>query len=187
MKASTKRRVGMALVTGATAAGLVAGTGPASAQKDYTNPTGPRTIKIVMKGKDPRFKGPKTISKGAKLTIVNKTKAKKIGPHTFTLIKKGSLPKGKKEIKKCEKFELAVCAAVLKAHKANPDTGEVKKPDVDKGKKGWDKSFGKKGDTWFSPDKGTKETRKASAARGKTLYYFCAVHPFMQGKIKVVE
>ena len=47
------------------------------------------------------------------------------------------------------------------------------------------KSFGKKGDSWFTPDKGTKQSRKVSAKAGKTLYFFCAVHPFMQGKIKV--
>ncbi|MEA2246477.1 MAG: hypothetical protein QOH46_1006, partial [Solirubrobacteraceae bacterium] len=87
MQVSTKRRIGLALVTGATTVGLVAGSGPASAQ--YNVGTGPKTIKIVMKGKNPTFKGPKRISRGEKLTIVNKTKPKKIGPHTFTLIKKG--------------------------------------------------------------------------------------------------
>jgi hypothetical protein len=186
MQASTKRRIGLALVTGATTAGLVAGPGPASAQKDYTNPTGPRTIKIVMKGKDPLFKGPKTISKGAKLTIVNTTKAKKIGPHTFTLVKKGLLPKTPKQMKKCANNKTKLCQNIAKAHKFTPPE-TIKKPNVDVGKKGWDKSFGKKGDTWFTPDKGTKETRKVTAKVGTTIHYMCAVHPFMQGKIKVVR
>jgi plastocyanin len=66
---------------------------------------------------------------------------------------------------------------------------KIHKPKVDVGKTGWDKSFGKTGDSWFTGEKrkGTKNTRKVSAAVGTTLYFMCAVHPGMQGKIKVVE
>ena len=183
MKASTKRRSGLALVAGATAVGLIASAGPASAQ--YNIGTGPRTIQIVMKGKEPMFKAPKTISAGAKLTIVNKTAASKIGPHTFSLVVKSRLPKNAKQVKACGNLKL-VCGDIAKAHKfAPPET--INKPTVDVGKKGWDKSFGKTGDSWFTPNKGTKQARVVSAKAGTTLYFMCAVHPFMQGKIKVVK
>jgi hypothetical protein len=184
MRASTKRRAALAIVTGATAAGLVVGSGPASAQYDVG--TGPKTIKIVMKGKNPVFKAPRRISAGQKLTIVNKTKAQKIGPHTFTLVKKALLPRTPKQIKKCANGKTKLCKNVSKAHKFTPPE-TIRKPNVDVGKTGWDKSFGKRGDTWFTPDRGTRERRKVSARAGKTLYFFCAVHPFMQGKIKVVD
>ena len=185
MRPHNQRRLGMALVTGATAVGLVAASGPASAQ--YTPGTGPKTITIKQKGKRPYFDAPNRISRGAKLTIVNQTKPKKIGPHTFSLVQKNLLPKGKKERKAC--FNNNICFTIAIAHEFDPKTEKVHKKVVEVGKKGWDKSFGKKGDSWFTGEKrkGTKTSRKVSAPVGTTLYFMCAVHPGMQGKIKVVE
>jgi hypothetical protein len=184
MQASSIRRAGAALVAvGAVAAVGVSGT----AQAQYDIGTGPETIQIKMNGKRPLFKGPKTISRGEVLTIKNKTSPKKIGPHTFTLFKASSLPKGKKEIKACEKIQTPVCARAVKAHKVNLKTGEVHKPNVDVGKKGWDKSYGKKGDSWVTQAKGESKGRNVVAPVGTTLRYICLVHPFMQGKIKVVD
>ena len=58
---------------------------------------------------------------------------------------------------------------------------------MDRGKKGWDKEFTKtkKGDSWFTDQRGATETRKVKADVGKTLGYFCVVHPFMRGKLEV--
>ena len=64
---------------------------------------------------------------------------------------------------------------------------EVNRPKIEVGSKGWDQSFGKIGDSWYTEIQGAHNTRKVSANDGKTLYYFCLVHPFMQGKIKVVK
>ena len=61
------------------------------------------------------------------------------------------------------------------------------RPVVDSGKTGWDKSFGKKGDSWFAEAKGDKHSRKVTAKVGTTLTYFCAIHPNMVGKIKVIS
>jgi plastocyanin len=177
--------VGVALVTGATVVGVAAGSGPASAQ--YTDGTGPRTINIEQKGKRLFFDYPKTISKGQRLTIVNRTNPKKVGPHTFSLVLKPNLPKSKKERKSC--FDGSICFLIAMAHKFDPKTEKVHKKVVEVGRKGWDTSFGKKGDSWFTGEKkkGTRTSRKVSAAAGTTLYFMCAVHPGMQGKIKVVE
>jgi hypothetical protein len=146
-------------------------------------------MKVEGKGKnaDLFFKGPKEVEKGTKLEIVNKTSPSKVGPHTFTLIKQNRLPSTKQEIKDCEKIKLAVCVNAFKAHEVDPMTFEVNRPKVEVGTKGWDKSFGKTGDSWFTDAAGDHNTRKVSANDGKTLYYFCLVHPFMQGKIKVVK
>lgn len=144
-------------------------------------------IKMEIQGRNLLFKGPKRIERGAKLEVVNKTLPSKVGPHTFTLIKKNRMPVTKHEQKQCEKVQLAVCVNIVKAHKANPKTGVVKKPKVEVGRKGWDKSFGRTGDSVFLDAQGAHSTRRVSANAGTTLYYFCAVHPFMQGKIKVVK
>ncbi len=184
MKVHTKRRLGMALITGAGAVGFATGSGPASAQ-DYDVGTGPQKITMQLKGKRPVFKGPKRVSEGARLTIVNKTAPRKIGPHTFSLVKKGELPKTKKERKSC--FEGNICFTIAMAHRFDPETERINRPKVEVGGKGWNKSFGKKGDSWYTETKGEKTGRRVTAAAGKTLYYLCAVHPGMQGKIRVVK
>ena len=75
----------------------------------------------------------------------------------------------------------------MKAHKVNFKTGAVGKPIVDPGKTGWDKSYGKKGDSSVLEAKGASDTRRVSAKAGTKLYYICLVHPFMHGSFKVVR
>jgi len=142
------------------------------------------TITMAVDGKDFVFEGPRSVESGAKLEIVNDTKPKKVGPHTFSLVKKGALPETKADAKKCEQFK-GVCGKVAQAHEVNPETFEIGAPDVDVAKKGWDASFGKEGDTWYTETEGEDTVRKVSAEPGSKLYYLCVVHPFMQGKIKV--
>jgi hypothetical protein len=147
------------------------------------------TAKITMEkdGRNLLFAGPETVEKGAKLKIENLTSPRKVGPHTFTLVKKGALPSSRNEFKKCARFELPVCAKILKAHEVDPKTFEVGKAEVDNGKKGWDAAFSRarKGDSWYTERKNDTDARKVSADQGKTLHFFCLIHPDMQGKIKV--
>ena len=91
-------------------------------------------------------------------------------------------------MKKCAKIKLPVCMNVFKAHDVSKKF-VVRKPNVDKGLEGWDTSFNDevKGDTWFTETKGESETRAVTAAPGSTLYYFCLVHPEMQGAIGVTS
>jgi hypothetical protein len=143
-------------------------------------------IKMKLDNEGLRFKGPDKIHKGDKLEIKNTTDPQQIGPHTFTLVKKKLLPTTQREGKKC--FDRHhICRRVLKAHKVNFQTGEAKKPVIDKGKNGWDKSWSKKhgGDSWLTDAKGDTHVRRIKADAGRTLYYMCTVHPEMQGKIKV--
>jgi hypothetical protein len=147
------------------------------------------TAKITMEkdGRNLFFNGPETVEKGSKLKIENLTSPRKVGPHTFTLVKKGALPTSRREIKKCGSVELPVCLKTLEAHETDPKTFEVGKADVENGKKGWDAAFSSRraGDSWYTEKKGDSESRKVSAGDGKRLYFFCVVHPEMAGKIKV--
>lgn len=186
--ASTRKLLFALVAAGALClAAILAFTGSASAK--HQKGSGDAEIKMVFKKGDkaPSFKGDESVEAGQKLEIVNTSNPKDIGPHTFTLVTRKDLPATKNQMKKCGKFQLEVCQRVLRVQRANPMTGEVKKPNVDKGKKGWDRRFGFTGDTWFTQEKGDSESRKVSAKAGTTLYYFCVVHPEMNGKIKVVK
>ena len=145
------------------------------------------TITIVSDGKDLLFQGPRKVSSGSKLSVINATDPKKVGPHTFSLFEKELVPKGKEEIKDCFKFKSEVCLDVAKAHKVDFKKESVGKPDVDHGKKGWDSAFGSKGDTWFTFEETEEVERKVSAKPGERLFYVCVIHPDMQGKLKVVK
>lgn len=186
MRVTHLRRIGALAAVSAVGIGAVTSVGASAAGKQTDEPTA-ATITMVSNGKNLEFQGPRTVSAGAKLQIVNATDPSKVGPHTFTLVDKDLVPKSKQDIKDCFKLKLEVCTDVLNAHKVNIKTEKIGKPVVDVGAKGWDTSFGKKGDTWFSLEEGETHDRQVTAKPGDTLYYFCAIHPFMQGKIKVVK
>lgn len=149
-------------------------------------------IKMVLKRKDLSFRGPKTVRQGQELQIVNNTSPRKVGPHTFSLVQKRLLPSIRKnELKtgtNC--FTRGVCGEIAFSHEYDPSTNRVGKPVVEVGTRGWDRHFvlnKRFGDSWYTDEKHTRNTRKVSAQPGTTLFYICAVHPWMQGKIKVVK
>ncbi len=185
MKNLSIKRAGAAIaVTGLASVGTIGGSATAAAGDAVPRAATP-TIDMVQRGHSLGFSGPRRISSGATLAIVNTTDPAKVGPHTFTLIRKGKLPKTEKQMKRCEQAK-GVCKDIARAHKFEPpDT--INRPDVDVGKSGWDRSFGKRGDSWFTPTEGEQTSRVVAAKPGTTLYYFCAIHPFMTGKIKVVR
>jgi hypothetical protein len=143
---------------------------------------------ITIKGKTDhglRFGGDNEVKAGKNLKIVNDTNPKKVGPHTFTLAVKKDLPQKPKEFDACfAPHEL--CGTVGRAHKIDFEAETIGKINVESGKDGWDKLFEPDvfGDSHFF---GGPETykRKVTAKAGTTLTYFCLVHPFMQGSIKV--
>jgi plastocyanin len=180
--------VGLAVVAALCLAAILFASGNASAKPHPK--AGNAEIDAVAQGKNLLFEGDSTVEAGQKLTIVNKTNPKKVGPHTFTLVQKADRPSGKNQIKKCENIKLKICKRVFRAHKVGPPPDfPIGKPTVDNGKKGWDLAFNNKrnGDSWVTVAKNEKQSRKVTAKAGRTLYYFCLVHPFMQGKIKVVK
>ena len=117
------------------------------------------------------------IKSGATVTLRDKSEDNQ--PHSLSLIKK--LPKTPAQIMGCE-----ACGPLMAAHEANPETGAVGKPVVEAGAEGFDTGGDKTaaGDSIYLPPKG-KVTFKVTAAKGSTLNFVCAVHPWMLGSIKV--
>jgi hypothetical protein len=162
--------------------GLAAGSA-STASASATVPT--ISIKMV-KGKMGFF-GPKTVVAGEELRIVNQTNSKMVGPHTFALVTKGSLPKTSKARQLC--FTKGhICLAIAEWQGFNKKE-EVTINPAEAGAAGWDTmgSVTKPGDSWFTGTKpGASFEQVVSAAPGTTLYFMCAIHPWMQGSIKVL-
>ncbi len=121
------------------------------------------------------------VKSGGTITIVNL--AASDGPHTFSVVKKSDLPRTAKQIEACK-----ICVTLAKDHGATP--GSNKPPRflfVDNGK-GTNKppNVDRPIDSAFiAPKQGAKVTLKVTAKPGTTLYFICAVHPWMQAKLVV--
>jgi hypothetical protein len=158
---------------GLLAAGVVGLTGSAAAEQARGGGGG-STIAMKLDGRDLVFDGPKAIERNTRLTILNKTKPSQVGPHTFTLVRKGKKP----------------FSRILQAHEVGPPPEQkVGRRIVEAGKKGWNRAFTKdqNGDSWFTDERGAKHTRNVTAKVGRTLRFYCAVHPFMKGKFEVTR
>lgn len=150
-------------------------------------PTGvTQQVKIELTKGKLKFVGPEAVTVGDQLEIVNETNPKQVGPHTFSLVTKGSLPKTPKARKNCFTPK-HICLAVAIWHGFNPKNEQITKNPAKAGPAGWSTagSASKKGDSWFTEKKGEAFSQEVTAAAGSTLYYLCAVHPWMQGKVDV--
>ncbi len=180
------------LVAIAAAAALVlAAFGPGLAGADVA-PTGTTdTIYIKeVKGKL-KFEAPASVHQGDELTVLSETDPKKVGPHTFSLVTQGSVPQTPNARKNCFTPK-HICMAVAKWHGFNPKTEKITTNPAKAGPEGWSTlgSNTKKGDSWFTGEtkKGTSLTQQVTAdpATTPTLYFFCAIHPWMHGKTTVL-
>ena len=165
-------------------------SGAAGAAETPAPATGKSVIDMVLKGKKLAFEGPESVYAGEQLEIVNETNPHQVGPHTFSLVEKGTLPKSKSAQKSC--FTPGhICMSIAKWHGFNPKTEKITVNPVEAGPKGWStagNNSGKKGDSWFTGEakKGTHFSEEVTAKAGTTLYFVCAVHPWMQGSVKVL-
>lgn len=169
------------------AAGGIASAG-AAAKKNEIRVVGGTVFKAGKFVKDDvRFTpADLTVKSGATVTLVNK--GTDPAPHTISFVTKRFLPKS---------FEAPATGPLLEAHQVDPANEEAPPAvlKVDNGVAAADQSAPlevdslgtdkKAGDSeFFGPD--TKKLRfKVTAAKGAKLFYFCAVHPWMQGKITV--
>ena len=126
--------------------------------------------------------GTVTVKSGASITFkFGDTKA--MEPHTLTIVKQSELPTKASQIDNCRACE-RYATGHLENPKAPPDD---KNPIVhwvlNKGRPGLDVP----GDSVAiqQPGRHKSITVKVSAPAGTTLYFVCAVHPWMQGKIIV--
>jgi hypothetical protein len=117
------------------------------------------------------------VKKGGTVNLVDKTKA----PHSFSIVKKRQVPGTARAVDGC--FEKGPCGKLAVEHGAiNPDTGEEQDPTtplVNAGKAG----FNQPGDSVLIPPGGKT---KVKVTGSQDLYFICAIHPWMQGKIDVV-
>jgi hypothetical protein len=136
-----------------------------------------------------RFVAPKTIVNGEDLEVVNQTNPHRVGPHTFSLVTKASLPKTAKARQLCFTPK-HICKAIASWHGVKGN-GPVKKNPVI-GPNGWSTlgSVTDTGDSWFTGEKpGTSISRPTSfdtSAGATRIYFLCAIHPWMQGTINVL-
>ena len=121
-----------------------------------------------------------SVQTGGRITLVDKTMA----PHSFSVVKRGQVPANLRQMDAC--FGKGPCDDLAIAHGAiNPDTGEEQDPTtplVNVGKDG----FNTPGDSVLIPP-GGKTSVKVSAPAGSTLNMICAIHPWMQDKVKVAK
>jgi hypothetical protein len=149
---------------------------------------GPANTVYMKAGKGGlRFEAPKTIVSGEELEVLNQTNPKQVGPHTFSLVTKGSIPKTPKARQTCFTPK-HICMAIAHWHGTN-GKGPITKNPVKAGAEGWDTlgSITKTGDSWFTGSKpNTSIVQKVTAAAGTTIYFMCAIHPWMHGSIEVL-
>jgi hypothetical protein len=138
-----------------------------------------------------KFVAPASVRVGDDLTFLSETDPKKVGPHTFSLVTKGSLPKTSNARKNCFTPK-HICMSIAKWHGFSPKTEKIKINPVKAGPEGWSTlgSNSKTGDSWFSGEtkKGTSITQQVTAdpTTTPTIYFLCAVHPWMQAKTTVL-
>jgi hypothetical protein len=105
-------------------------------------------------------------------------------PHTITVVSVKDLPKTSAQINNC-----TICNETAAGHLKNPKappgpTNDIAHWIVDKGKPGLDEA----GDSIaIEGAKHKSISIKVTAPAGTVLHFICAVHPWMQGTIKVIN
>jgi hypothetical protein len=166
---------------------VVVGPGLAGAETAPT-PTGTTAVIHIEEVKGAlKFVAPPTVTAGDQLEIVNETNPKKVGPHTFSLVTKGSLPKTVGARKNCFTPN-HICLSIAKWQGVK---GENSPPTINPSKagaEGWSTmgTLKKTGDSWFTGVKPGAKFSQIVSSTPQTIYFMCAIHPWMQGKITVL-
>jgi plastocyanin len=107
------------------------------------------------------------------------------GPHTLTIVNKKDLPRTAGAAFNCK-----ICEKLGKAHGADPNSEAPPKfqfLENGVGENGTPPNLDRPGDSgvFMTNKKGEKISFKVTAKKGKTLYFMCLIHPWMQGRIVV--
>src|ERR1700754_581289 len=150
-------------------------------------PTG-KTVRIEVRevaGKL-RFVGPATVTAGDELVIVNRTDPQRLGPVTFSLVRRGYLPKTKHAQAVC--FPPGrICWSIAEWQGVHGEGTPTINP-AEAGEPGWDTmgANGVAGDSWFSgTEAGGRFGQEVTAKPGTRLWFMDAIHPWLRGTIKV--
>jgi hypothetical protein len=179
------------LLAGASVLAIATGAGAAIAQG--ASAPSKTTIKVSQKFamKPNRYiqdglrwdKDEYTVKSGGTLHVVNT--AADEGPHTFSVVAEKDLPKtAAQAIQKCKP-----CEKLGAAHGADPNSdappkfpflengvGQATPPSVDRAGDSGITGSGKKGEFI---------DLKVTAKKGKTLYFMCLIHPWMEAQVRV--
>jgi hypothetical protein len=122
------------------------------------------------------------VRSGGTITITNKAQD---GPHTFTIVNRKDLPRTTKQMNQCQ-----VCLKIATDYGVDPTSNSDAPPAhmylEDGVAQDAPANFDKPGDSVFvGPAPGDKATAKITAKKGSTLYFMCAIHPWMQAKVIV--
>lgn len=98
-------------------------------------------------------------------------------PHTVTIVRRSNLPTSIEELDACFGPK-GPCSAALRRHGRGKDRKNI--VENRNSKRGLDKP---RDSRWIGVN--DEFTAKITARPGKTLYYLCALHPWMQGSIEV--
>jgi hypothetical protein len=180
---SLSRAVLLAIV----ALGLGAGSA-AAAPAPIPAPTGDTvTIAVEEVAGKLAFVGPGTVVEGDELEVVDKTNPQKVGPVTFSLVRRGYPPKTKHAQAIC--FTPGhICWAIAEWQGVHGEGVPTINP-AEAGLPGWD-TMGTKtapGDSWYSgTERGGRFAQEVTAKAGTRLWFMDAIHPWLRGTIKVV-
>ena len=118
-------------------------------------------------------------------TLTFEYEKKTMEPHTLTIVKQGDLPKTGAQVENCSACQ-KLATGHLKNPKAEPGpSNPIVHWTLNKGKPGLDRVGDSIAIDSTAKPAHTKNSIKVTAKAGTTLYFLCAVHPWMQGKIVV--
>ena len=179
-------RLPLTLAAAGALAAAAIGTSTASADKATTAQSNAATLTVVggptvrpgvSVTDNQRFnKRVFSIASGGTLTIRNRARSQ--DPHTFSLVGRTQQPKTANRLNSC--FEGGVCGQLFQAHEVPEGDGPPGKPVVNVGGEGFDQ----RGDSVVFAGRDPVRVR-VTADEGSTLWFMCAVHPWMQGRLNV--
>ena len=155
------------------------------------------TIKVTDKGQtyvinksatDSMYFSPATASVKSGQTLTFTYEGKPADePHTISVVAEKELPTTNAQINACSNGGDRVCNVIIAGHIKNPKappgpTNDIVHWTVDRGQPGLD---GPGDSIAIEGAKHKTISIKVTAPAGTTLYFFCVVHPWMHGKLKV--
>lgn len=124
------------------------------------------------------------------LRVVNRIDPARGGPHTFSLVAPGALPRRPGALRACFAPD-RICRAIADWHGARGN-GPPARNLAEAGAPGWDTSGGvsRRGDSWFSgyrPGASVEQPLTLPVGESaRTVHFLCAIDPTMQGRLEVL-
>ena len=164
--------------------------GATSASASAPQKSGATVIKMERDGKDLFFTGPETVERRHRPEDQEQDQPAPGRPaHLLARSREGPADDQAARSRPARRSSSGSAARSSSGTTSNLQTGEIGENPVEVGKQGWDRqgNLKRRATPGSAERKGETFTRKVTAKPGKTLHFVCAVHPFMQGEIAVIE